>query len=86
MKPFLSRQVTFVDASQPESESRLPHPVLLDCHYRLAKFFHASGMGEVIDKTLDRLKELKTGLVLARDGTTDLESLLRYAVWESVAV
>lgn len=86
MNPFLPHQVTFVDASQPESESRLPHPVLLDYHYRLAKFFHASGMGEVIDKTLDRLKELKTGSVLARDGTTDLGSLLRYAVWESVTV
>jgi hypothetical protein len=43
-------------------------------------------MGEVIDKTLDRLKELKTGSVLARDGTTDLGSLLRYADWDSVTV
>ncbi|KAJ5661686.1 uncharacterized protein N7477_009302 [Penicillium maclennaniae] len=86
MKPFLPHQVTFVDASQPESESCLPHPVLLDCHYRLAKFFHASGMGVVIDKTLDHLKEIKTGSFLPRDGTNDLGSLLRYGNWQSVTI
>jgi len=39
-------------------------------------------MAEVIDKSLHDLKELKTRSVLAYDDTTNLGSLLEFAVWE----
>ncbi|KAJ6023718.1 hypothetical protein N7540_004515 [Penicillium herquei] len=86
MKPDLPQRVSFVDTFRPTSEDRLPHPVLLECHYRLARIFHASGMNEAIDKTLRDLEELKAGSVLACDGSTDLASLLQYAIWKSVTV
>ncbi|KAJ6144877.1 hypothetical protein N7470_008772 [Penicillium chermesinum] len=74
--------VTFVDPTEPEWGSKLPSRILLDCHYRLTKLFDASGIGEAIDKSLDSLKELKTGSVLDR-ATTDVGSLIRFSVWES---
>lgn len=73
--------ITFDDSL----EHRPPHPALLDCHYRLAKFFNTTGMGEVIDKTLGQWRETRAGSVLARDGTTDL-GLFEMAKWESIGV
>lgn len=74
--------ITFDDSL----EHRLPHPALLDCHYRLAKFFDMTGMGEVIDKTLEQWRNTRGESVLAGDGTTDLASLIEMAKWECVRV
>ncbi|KAJ5715596.1 uncharacterized protein N7483_012777 [Penicillium malachiteum] len=82
----LPQQINFVTGSPPTPEDRLPHPVLLDCHYRLANIFHASGMTEAMGKTLRRAKKIKAGSLLEHDGTTDLASALYYAIWQTVAI
>ncbi|KAJ5727036.1 hypothetical protein N7493_006063 [Penicillium malachiteum] len=84
LKSSLSGQVKFKDTDQPTSQAGLPHPVLLDCHYRLAKIFYESGMIDVIDEDIRDLEELIAGHELDLDGDTDLGSVVEYAIWGSM--
>ncbi|EPS28858.1 hypothetical protein PDE_03804 [Penicillium oxalicum 114-2] len=64
---------------------QLPNQYYLDCHWRLAEVLNASGMGEVIDRNLQRWEALKgTCHLLREDGSTDIDSLLRAALWAHV--
>ncbi|KAJ5618482.1 hypothetical protein N7528_006593 [Penicillium herquei] len=78
------KQVKFKDTGRPTSQAGLPHPVLLDCHYRLAKILHESGMTKVIDEDFRDLEELIAGHELDLDGDTDLGSVVEYAIWQSM--
>ncbi|CAG8087865.1 unnamed protein product [Penicillium olsonii] len=51
----------------------LPHPELLKIHAVIARIFHASGAAKQIKKALDDLEDLCT---LAKDGSTDISSIL----------
>ncbi|KAJ5690917.1 hypothetical protein N7488_012484 [Penicillium malachiteum] len=84
LKSSLPRQVKFKDTGRPTSQAGLPHPVLLDCHYRLAKILHESGMITVIDEDFRDLDELIAGHELDLDGDTDLGSVVEYAIWQSM--
>ena len=56
----------------------LPHPALLDCHYRLAEILNAPGMADFIDHHLQDWENFK-GIceVLREDGGTDVGFLLQ---------
>ncbi|KAJ5753568.1 uncharacterized protein N7511_007721 [Penicillium nucicola] len=51
----------------------LPRPELLKVHAIIARIFHASGAAEQIDKAL---RDLGEHCVLAKDGSTDISSML----------
>lgn len=79
-------EITFKQAPGYENLP-LPNKEYLECHYRLAQIFHASGMGEYIDRHLrhwDKLKEASEGSCLAEDGSSDLTTVLGVALWGTV--
>ncbi|KAJ5686654.1 hypothetical protein N7536_009273 [Penicillium majusculum] len=51
----------------------LPHPELLKVHAIIARIFHASGAAEQVNKAL---RDLGEHCVLAKDGSTDISSML----------
>lgn len=57
----------------------LPSPVLLDCHFRLAKILNASGMAAAFDFDFDEWEEVKVkaGRQLPEDGNIDISPALR---------
>jgi hypothetical protein len=65
-------------------ELQLPNKEYLECHYRLSQVFHATGMGEYIDRNLQRRDEMKaatSGSCLAENGTSDLTDIFNVALW-----
>ncbi|KAH8811523.1 hypothetical protein F5884DRAFT_831332 [Xylogone sp. PMI_703] len=67
---FGERRVKFISH---DDRYPLPAKELLELHSAIANVLHASGMGDVIDKVLKDLDELKG---LASDGSTDVKMLL----------
>ena len=51
----------------------LPSRTLLGTHAAIARFLHASGMAEVIDRVLENTAEIKC---LTSDGSTDFQIML----------
>lgn len=66
----LPRTITF---SQHDPSYALPSPELLKVHAAIAAIIHASGQGGYIDKAIQGLGETSA---LAKDGSTDISSLL----------
>lgn len=66
----LPRTVTFISYDQ---RYELPSAELLNVHAIIARIFHASGAGENIEKALRDLGEYR---MLAKDGSTDISSML----------
>ncbi|OJJ42581.1 hypothetical protein ASPZODRAFT_104994 [Penicilliopsis zonata CBS 506.65] len=86
MKPFAPDGVEITFKKAPGCEDLpLPCREYIDCHYRLAEVFHASGMGEEIDRHLRRWEEMKQEadeFYLAEDGSSDIDFILRVAFWD----
>ncbi|KAI9369107.1 hypothetical protein BJX61DRAFT_549831 [Aspergillus egyptiacus] len=79
-------EITFKQAPGYENLPLL-NKEYLECHYRLAQIFHASGIDEYIDRNLrrwDKLKEASEGSCLAEDGSSDLTTVLTVALWGTV--
>ncbi|KAF4764020.1 hypothetical protein HAV15_001738 [Penicillium sp. str.  len=66
----LPRTVTF---NWYDQRYDLPHPERLKVHAIIARIFHASGAAEQINKAL---RDLGEHCVLAKDGSTDISSML----------
>lgn len=59
----------------------LPSAVLLDCHCRLAKILHASGMARAFEHDFDRWDSIKASIhALSEDGQTDIAKVLDSAI------
>ncbi|CAG8265346.1 unnamed protein product [Penicillium nalgiovense] len=81
----IPEKVTFTNAA-PDDIS-LPSPVLLHCHCVMAKIFHASGMGETVEKFMRKWDDLKQGPgshALRGGGKSDLEKFLSAGLWEYI--
>ncbi|KAK2788760.1 hypothetical protein FQN52_006516 [Onygenales sp. PD_12] len=88
LRPTLPEGPVEFTTAEDAQDLELPSAVLLDCHYRLAEILNASGMGEIIERyqeEWERLKEYANGS-LRHDGGTDLEQILRTALWTHVEV
>lgn len=57
-KTFFPPEVRFRNHDQ-DKDRDLPSPILLDCHFRLAKILNASGMAAVFDFDFDEWEEVK---------------------------
>jgi hypothetical protein len=82
----LPEKITFLNAADKDIE--LPSAELLECHWRLAEIFNASGMAKIIEKHREDWEDLKdrtTSGHLRADGGTDVAHFLKVALWERVA-
>ncbi|KAJ5723431.1 hypothetical protein N7488_001466 [Penicillium malachiteum] len=70
MATRLPQTVTFISHDQ---RYELPSPELLRVHAIVARIFHACGAAEQIEKALC---DLRGHRLLARDGSTDISSML----------
>lgn len=71
-------------SDEAQNGIQLPNPRLLEVHFAIAEIFHASGMGEEIDKVLQDVEE--AGL-LQPNGTSDVGHvghLLNTALWAKI--
>ncbi|EAW11918.1 uncharacterized protein ACLA_006760 [Aspergillus clavatus NRRL 1] len=74
-------------SKSPGSEDLpLPSVTFLECHYRLAEIFHASGMAQVIEKYLWGWEDIKANApeTLSADGRTDIAHMLEVGLWAHV--
>ncbi|RAK99966.1 HNH endonuclease signature motif containing protein [Aspergillus ibericus CBS 121593] len=81
-----NRLVTFRQA-EGHKDIPLPNPILLDCHYRIAEILDASGLREVIERSLDYWDQIRRDPQagqLREDGSTHLTNYLEAAFWWDV--
>lgn len=77
-KAAITPEVTFRN-HDTDKDWNLPSPILLDCHFRLAKVFNASGMAAAFDFDFDEWEEVKVrvGDQLPGNGNIDIVQALR---------
>jgi hypothetical protein len=76
-KALIPLEVRFTH-NDTDKDRTLPSPVLLDCHFRLAKILNASGMAAAFDSDYDEWEEIKgrVGAQLPEDGDIDIGQAL----------
>ncbi|KAJ5142847.1 uncharacterized protein N7515_001634 [Penicillium bovifimosum] len=65
----------FTTIASHDPQYPAPHSSLLAVHAAIGNILHATGRGELIEKTMQHLRD-NGGHVLANDGSTDVEELL----------
>ncbi|KXG50800.1 uncharacterized protein PGRI_063720 [Penicillium griseofulvum] len=69
-------RITFTNHDSAK-DHKLPSPIILECHYILAKILNASGMVEAFDHDFDIWEAVKESVhSLREDGKTDIGSIL----------
>ncbi|KAJ5995667.1 hypothetical protein N7481_002644 [Penicillium waksmanii] len=74
--PYFPAKVDFRGCEGPVED--YPKPELLECHWRLGKILHASGMAEAFEKDFREWDELKGLHRLRPDGQTDIGDVLSH--------
>ncbi|KAJ5718482.1 hypothetical protein N7488_004128, partial [Penicillium malachiteum] len=75
-RSMIRDRITFTNLD-PSKDHKLPSPIILECHYILAKILNASGMAEAFDDDFHRWEAIKESVhSLREDGKMDISSLL----------
>ncbi|KAJ5781365.1 hypothetical protein N7457_006525 [Penicillium paradoxum] len=76
-KAHFPLEVRFIN-KDTDNDRSLPSPILLDCHFRLAKILNASGMAAAFDFDFEEWEEVKVraGGQLPEDGDIDISQAL----------